>query len=72
MLRSSCPNAFCKKSVLRNCAKFAGKLLFQTLFFKTCNFIEKESRARVFSCQFYEISKNTFSYRTSPVTAPEC
>ena len=26
--------------------------------------------AQVFSCEFFEISKNTFSYRTPPVAAP--
>ena len=34
-----------------------------------CNFIKKESLAQVFSCEFYEISKNTFFYRTHPVAA---
>ena len=33
------------------------------------NFIEKESLAQVFSCEFCEISKNTFFYRTSLVAA---
>ena len=27
--------------------------------------------ARVFSCEFFEIPKNTYSYRTSPVAASE-
>ena len=27
---------------------------------KSCNFIKKESLAQVFSCEFCEISKNTF------------
>ena len=34
------------------------------------NFIKKETLSQVFSCEFYEISKNTlntFSHRTSPV-----
>ena len=30
----------------------------------TCKFIKKETLAQVFSCEFCEISKNTFSYRT--------
>ena len=29
-----------------------------------CNFIKKGTLAQVFSCEFCEISKNTFSYRT--------
>ena len=33
------------------------------------NFIRKETLAQVFSCEFCEISKNTFSYRTPPVAA---
>ena len=32
-----------------------------------CNFVKKEALAQVFSCEFCEISKNTFSYRTPPV-----
>ena len=45
---SSRPEVFCKKGVLRNFAKFTGKNLCQSLFF------------RVLSCKFCEISKNTF------------
>ena len=29
-----------------------------------CNFIKKETLVQVFSCEFCEISKNTFLYRT--------
>ena len=36
---------------------------------QACNFIKKETLAQVFSCEFCEISKNTFSYRTPPVAA---
>ena len=31
----------------------------------------KKKLAQVFSCEFCEISKNTFSYRTPPVAASE-
>ena len=34
---------------------------------EACNFIKKETLAQVFSSELYEISKNTFFYRTSPV-----
>ena len=34
-----------------------------------CNFIKKETLAKVFSCGFCQISKNTFSYRTPLVAA---
>ena len=33
------------------------------------NFIKKETLAQVFSCEFCEISKYTFSYMTHPVAA---
>ena len=36
---------------------------------EVCNFIKKETLAQVFSCEFCEISKNTFSYRTPLVAA---
>ena len=36
---------------------------------QACNFIKKETLTKVFSCEFYEISKNTFSYWTPPVAA---
>ena len=35
----------------------------------TCVFIEKETLAMVFSCEFHEISKNPFLHRTSLVAA---
>ena len=38
---------------------------------EACNFIKKETLAQEFSCEFSEISKNTFSYRTPPVAASE-
>ena len=38
---------------------------------EACNFIEKETLAQVFSCEFCEIYKNTISYRTSPVVASD-
>ena len=49
---------FCEKGVLWNFVKFAGKHLCQSRYF-----IKKETLAQVLSCEFWEISKNTFSYR---------
>ena len=69
---SSLPEMFCKKEFLRIFAKFTGKKhLYQSLFLneaaglrpEACNFIKKETRAQVFSCEFWEIFNNTFSYR---------
>ena len=34
-----------------------------------CNFIKKETLTQVFSCEFCQISKNTYFYRTPPVAA---
>ena len=65
--RSSRPEVFCKKGVLGNFTKFTGKHLCQRFFFK-----KKESLAQVFSCEFCEISNNTFSYRTPPMVASVC
>ena len=39
--------------------------------FKACNFIEKEALAQVFSCEFCEISKNTFFTKHLWKTASE-
>ena len=61
--RSSRLEVFCKKGVLKSFVKFTGKHLCQSLFFHKVaghNFIKKETLAQVFSCEFYEISKNSF------------
>ena len=63
-----------KKGVLRNFTKFTGKHLCQSFFFNKVpglNFIEKDTLAQVFSCEFCEISKNNFFYRTPPVAASD-
>ena len=63
---------FCKKSVLRNFAKFTGKHLCQSLSFNKVaglNFIKRQTLAQVFSREFCEISKNTIFYRTPLVAA---
>ena len=44
-VKSSCPEVFCEKSVLKNFVKLAGKNLCRT---------------RWFSCQFCKVFKNTF------------
>ena len=64
--RSSRQEVFYKKSVLRNFAKFTGKHLCQSLFL-----IKLQADRQVFSCDFCEISKNTFSYWTPTVAASE-
>ena len=57
LYRSSRPDVFCEKDVLRNFGKFTGKHLCQDLYFNlvaglACNFIKIETLAQVFSCEF--------------------
>ena len=63
-VRNSRPEVFCNKGVLRNFAEFTGCVRVSFL-------IKKETLVQVLSCEFCEISKNTFSYRTPPVAASE-
>ena len=65
--RSSPPEVFCKKGVLKNFAKFAGKHFCQNLFFnkileawRPATLFKKMTLAQVFSCEFCEISKTLF------------
>ena len=60
----------CKDGVPRNFANFIGKHLYQSLSFS--KFAKKETLARVFPCEIWEISKNIFSYRTASMTASNC
>ena len=59
IFRSSCPEVFCKEGVLKNFAKIHRKTPVP------------ETMAQVFSCEFCEISKNTFFYRTPLLAASE-
>ena len=69
--RSSRQEVFCKKSVLRNVTKFTGKHKCQSRNKVAGLRLKKETLARVFSCEFYDISKNTYFHRTPPVAASE-
>ena len=66
-VRSSRQEVFCKKRVPRNLAKITGKHLRRRS--QACNFIKKETLAQVFSCEFCEISNNTYCYRTPLMAA---
>ena len=57
-----------KKGVLRNFTKLTGKHLCQGLFFNKVAGLGL-TLAQVFSCEFCEISMNTFSYRMPLVAA---
>ena len=56
-----------RKGVVENLAKFTEKCLC----LKPANLLKK-TLAQAFSCEFYEIFNNTFSYRTPLVAASEC
>ena len=64
--RSSRPEVFFRKGVLKNFTKFTGKHLYQSFF---VNKVADLRPAHMFSCEFCEISKNTFFHRTPPVAA---
>ena len=57
--RSSRPEVFCEKGVLRNFTTWMRKQLCQSLFFNKVagmrpeNFIKKETLAQVFSCEVF-------------------
>ena len=67
--RSSRPEVFCKNGVLRNFTKLTGKHLRQSLFFnkvvglRPATLLKRRLWHRC-SCEFCEISENTFFYRT--------
>ena len=65
---------FCRKGVLRNIARFKGKHPVPGCFFNKVTgrrpaTLSKEALAQVFFCEFCELSKSTFFYRTPPVAA---
>ena len=68
LYRSSRPEVFCEKGVLRNFAKFTGKHLCHRV-----SFLKKGLWYRCFpTCKYYKVSKNTYSYRTPSLAASVC
>ena len=72
--RTSCPEMFCKKGVLKNFTKFTGKHLCQSLFFNIVADLSpapllKRDSGTGASCEFCEVSKNTLFYRTPLLAA---
>ena len=65
--RSSHPEVFFKKGILKNFAKFTGKRLCYSLFFDKVAGLRpgKEFLAQVFTCEFCEI------FKTPPVAVSE-
>ena len=54
-----------EEAVVQRCSV---KKVFLERWPQACNLIKKETLTQVFSCEFCEISKNTFSYR-APLVA---
>ena len=59
------------EAIIQTCSEKKGVLKNLIIVFTTCNFIKKETLAQVFSCEFCEIFKNNFCYRTPPVAASD-
>ena len=65
-IRSSCPEVFCKKGVLRNFAKFTGKHLCQSLFFnkfaglRSTTLLKKRLSHRCFPVNFAKFLRTPF------------
>ena len=69
---SSRPAMFCKKvflEILENSQENTYARVSILLKLQTCNFIKKETLAKVFSCEFCEISENSFFYRPPHMAA---
>ena len=63
--RSSHPEVFCKKVVLKNLGKFTGKHLYRNLVFhkaagQTYKVIKKRTPTQALSCEFCQIFNNIF------------
>ena len=61
MLRSSRPEVFCKKGVLKDFAEFIGKQLYWSLFFyKDAGQLEKRVAAHMFPIKFAKFLRTSF------------
>ena len=68
--RSSRPEVFCKKRVLKNFAKFPGKRLRQSLFLNKFAGLRPATWHKFFPVNFVKFLRTPF-YRTPLVVAPE-
>ena len=74
IFRSSHPKVLCNKMFLKIPQNSQESIFDRVAFLiklqaKACNFIKKETLAQLFSCEFWEIFKNTFFNRTLPMAA---
>ena len=65
LFKSSRPEVFCKKVVLRNFAKFTGK----NLCLRPATLLKKRLWQRCFPVKFAKFLRTHFFYRTTPVAA---
>ena len=71
-VRRSRSEVFCKKVFLEisqnlpenTCARVSFLIKFQALGLRPATLLKKNTLAQVFSCEFCEISKNNYFYRT--------
>ena len=56
LLRSSWPDVFCTKDVIKNVARFTGEHTYQSLFFNKVPVFNLQ----LFFCEFYANIKTTF------------
>ena len=59
-LEAATRGVLCRKVFLEILQNSQENTYANSLCCKACNFIKKETLAQVFSCEFLEISKNTF------------
>ena len=65
-------SANCLYITIPSCKDSSSGFKFYNMYdISIMNFIKKEPLALVFSCEFYEISKNIFLHRTPLLAAPE-
>ena len=72
--RSSLSQMFLKIGVLKNFANFIGKHQCWSISWKATTLLKRDSNtvfSAMFSCEICKIFRNTFFYRTPPVTASE-
>ena len=76
-LQKQTPEVFYKKYILKNFVKFTGKYPCRSLSFLTklqgssCNFIDKETLAQLFSCELNERFQKTFFTEYLPEKLPK-
>ena len=76
-IRSSCPEVFGKKGVIKNFTKFTGKHLCESLFLnevaalRPATLLKKKIWRTCFPVNFVKFFRATFFYRTPLVAASE-